>query len=400
MDGLAALDLGELSPEKLESLFDATEPLTVGIEEELLLLAPIDLDLAPMAKELIDRLDGDRRFKRELPAAQLEIVTEPAKRATDVIGALLQGRRDLAAAAAGLVRPAGIGLHPFADVEGELSALDRYEWTRAEYACIARRQLVSALQVHVAVGGAERTRCVYNALREYLPEVAALAANARFYGGRDTGMASMRPKIAENLPRQGLPPPIESWSSLLAELRWGIRSGAMSSAGHWWWEMRPHLAFGTIEVRVPDTQTLIAEAAAVVAFVQSLIAWLAQRHDGSDLQPDPIPSWRIEQNRWSAARHGVEGRMADLRSGAPEPTRERLGRLLEELAAAAEALGCAQLLGCAEPLVERNGAIRQGELADAEGAGEVARWSADHFLDEEGLPPSGLSAPVPGKRSA
>ena len=386
MDGLTALDLGELSAEKLESLFDATEPLTVGIEEELFLLAPDDLDLAPRAQELIDRLGGDRRFKRELPAAQLEIVTEPAKRATDAVAALLQGRRDLAAAATGRSRPAGIGLHPFAAVEGELSDLDRYKWTRAEYACIARRQLVSALQVHVAVGGAERTRCVYNALREYLPEIAALAANARFHAGRDTGMASMRPMIAENLPRQGLPPPIESWSNLLAELRWGVRSGAMSAPGQWWWEMRPHLAFGTIEVRVPDAQTLIAEAAAVVAFVQSLVAWLAQRHDGSDL-PEPIPSWRIEQNRWSAARHGVEGQMADLRSGEPESTRKRLGRLLQELAATAQALGCAQVLAYAERLLERNGAIRQREIGESNGPGAVARWCADHFLDEEGLPP-------------
>jgi carboxylate-amine ligase len=400
VDGLAALDLGELSPERLESLFDATEPLTVGIEEELLLLAPDDLDLAPRAQELIDRLDGDQRFKRELPAAQLEIVTAPAKRAADAVDALLQGRRDLAAAGAGLVRPAGIGLHPFAAAEGELSDLDRYEWTRREYACIARRQLVSALQVHVAVGGAERTRCVYNALREYLPEIAALAANARFHEGRDTGMASMRPKIAENLPRQGLPPPIESWSSLLAELRWGVRSGAMTAAGQWWWEVRPHLAFGTIEVRVPDTQTLIAEAAAVVAFVQSLVAWLAQRHDRSDLPPDPVPSWRIEQNRWSAARHGVEGQMADLRSGAPEPTRERLGRLLQELAPSAKGLGCTQLLACAERLVERNGAIRQRELGESGGPEEVARWCVEHFLDEEGLPGPGLSASVPGNGSA
>ena len=394
VDGLAAL--GELSPEKLESLFDATEPLTVGIEEELLLLAPGDLDLAPRAQELIDRLDGDRRFKRELPAAQLEIVTEPASRAADAVASLLRGRRDLAAAAAGLVCPAGVGLHPFAPAEGELSDLDRYDWTREEYASIARRQLVSALQVHVAVGGAERTRCVYNALREYLPEIAALAANARFHDGRDTGMASMRPMVAENLPRQGLPPAIESWSALLEELRWGIKSGAMTATGQWWWEMRPHLTFGTIEVRVPDTQTLIAEAAAITAFVQSLVAWLAQRHDGSDLPTDLVPRWRIEQNRWSAARHGVEGRMADLRSGVPEPTRERLDRLLRNVAPTATALGCEQLLACCEQLIDRNGAIRQRELGESGGPGEVARWCAEHFLDEEGLPPQGLPAPAPG----
>ena len=384
VDGLPALDLDALTTEDLEARLDATEPLTVGLEEELLLLDPGDLDLTPRAAELLGRLDGDRRFKPELPAAQLEIVTEPAPTAPDAIAALLQGRRDLDRAASGAARPAGLGLHPFAASEGELSGLDRYDWTRGEYAVIARRQLVSALQVHVAVGGAERTRCVYNALREYLPELAALSANARYYEGRDTGMASMRPKIAENLPRQGMPPPIESWDGFLDELRWGVSSGAMPTAGQWWWELRPHLAFGTLEVRVADTQTLIAEAAGVVALTHSIVAWLAQRHDQSDLPP-AAPTWRIEQNRWSAGRHGVEGRMADLRSGAAEPTRDRLRRLIEQVRPVAAQIGTAELLPCAERLVERNGAIRQREIGSEAGPEGLARWAADQFLDEAGL---------------
>ncbi len=398
MHGLSALDLESLSAEALEALFDATEPLTVGVEEEVMLLDPQSLDLVPRAADLLDRLDGDPRFKLEFPAAQVEIVTEPLSQAPEAIATLLGGRRDLAKAAEGLVRPVAVAVHPFAATEGEISSLERYEWARAEYGLIAQRQLVSSLQVHVAVGGAERTRRVYNALRRYLPEIAALAANARFYEGRDSGMASMRPKIAEGLPRQGMPPPIDSWEAFADELRWGAKSGGMTAASQWWWELRPHPAFGTLEVRVPDAQTLITEAAAVVAVVHSLVAWLAERSDSGDL-PASVPAWRIEQNRWSAARHGIEGRMADLQTGEPEPTRDRLRRLIDDLRPVGERVGCQDFLGFAHELTERNGAIRQRELVGEVGIDGMTAWLADHFLDQGELP-GGLSDRVQGREPA
>ena len=145
---------------------------------------------------------------------------------------------------------------------------------------MARRQLVCALQVHVAVGGADRSLAVYNALRPWLPAIAALAANAPYHDGRDTGMASIRPKISELLPRQGIPPAISSWDAFADALRWGVASGAMPVPGRWWWELRPHPAYGTLEVRVPDAQATVADAAAVTALVVCLVAWLAERHDG------------------------------------------------------------------------------------------------------------------------
>ena len=148
---------------------------------------------------------------------------------------------------------------------------------------MARRQLVCALQVHVAVGGADRTLAVYNALREHLPELAALAANAPFHAGADTGLASIRPKISEGLPRQGIPPAFASWDELAAELRWGTTAGALPELALWWWELRPHLSHGTLELRVPDAQTTVAEAAAVAAVAHALVVRLAERHDAGEL---------------------------------------------------------------------------------------------------------------------
>jgi glutamate---cysteine ligase / carboxylate-amine ligase len=290
------------------------------------------------------------------------------------IAALAAGRADLAAACEGLALPAAAGVHPFAAAEGELADAERYARIRAEYGTIAHRQLVASLQVHVAIGNAGRTLDVYNRLREYLPELAALAANARFHEGRDTGLASVRPKIAEMLPRQGMPPRISSWEEFAAELDWGRAGGAVPEPRSWWWELRPNPAFGTLEVRVPDAQTTIADATGVAACVHALIAWLSTRPGSARA----VPTWRIEENRWSAARHGVEGRMADLETGEPEPTRARLGRLLDEVAAQPDAAG--PLLE-ARRLVDRNGAIRQRELVAEHGVKGLTAWLAEHFLD-------------------
>jgi carboxylate-amine ligase len=360
--------------EALASVFDSREPLTVGLEEEVMLLDPRTLDLAPAAPAILERLEGDARFKGELPASQIEILTEPSRTVTEAVAALATGRIDLAAASEGIALPAVAGVHPFAAAEGELSESERYAGIRAEYGVIASRQVVASLQVHVAVGDASRTLDVYKRLREHLPDIAALAANARFHEGQDTGLASVRPTIAEQLPRQGVPPPLTTWEEFAAELRWGRAAGSVPEPRLWWWELRPSPAFGTLEVRVPDAQTTLADAAGIVAFVHALVAWLRDRDGPRRL----APAWRIEENRWSAARHGIEGRMADLDTGESEPTRERLRRLLERIyTVSTEAEPFAE----SRRLLDRNGAIRQRELAADLGVEGLTSWLAEHFLD-------------------
>jgi carboxylate-amine ligase len=360
--------------DSLRATFDAVEPLTVGIEEELMLLDPQTLELAPVASELLGRLGGDPRFKPELPAAQLEIALPPTRSVGDLAAQLGQARRDLADAADGIALIAGAGLHPFAPSEGETSRGDRYERIVREYGSVARRQLVSAFQVHVAVGGADRTLAVYNALRAHLPEVAALAANAPFYEGRDSGFASFRPIVADMLPRQGMPPAIGSWEAWSEELDWGARSGRLPGPSQWWFELRPHPGFGTLEVRVPDTQATVAEAAAIAAVVHALVALLVER------PRDGVPSWRIEENRWVAARHGLDGTFADVRSGEPIGVRARLGVLLDELEPFADALGAAEQLAFARSMIRANGADRVREAASGDPA-RAAGWLAERFLD-------------------
>jgi carboxylate-amine ligase len=349
--------------------FDDVVALTVGLEEEAMLVDARSLDLLPRAWEVVERA-ADPRFKLELPASQLEIVLPPTTTVPESIAALAVARRDLLAAADGTGVILAAGVHPFAAPLGRLNDGERYRAIAAEYGAVARMQLVCALQVHVAVGGHERTLAVYNALRSHLPELAALAANAPFYAGRDTGMASVRPQIAALLPRQGVPPAIASWDEHAA----GLRSGAFP-AEQWWWELRPRPHLGTLELRVPDAQTTVADAGAVAAVSHALVAWLAERHDAGEL-PGPAPTWRIEENRWAAARHGLDAVFADLERDVRTPVRELLAQRLDSLEGIATQLGCAAELADARRLLDANGAMRQRARRDATAA---ARHLADAY---------------------
>jgi len=367
--------------EELRAAFAPGRPMTLGLEEETMLLDAGSLDLYPHAREVLSEAPAEAVLKLELPASQVEVATAPWATVGEAVGQLAAGRRALAEAAAPQARPAVAGVHPFASGVGLLNRGERYERTLADYGPVARRQLVCALQVHVAVGGPDTALAVYNALRSFLPELAALAANAPFYEGQDTGLASIRPKLSELLPRQGVPPAIESWEAFAAELAWGEEADAVPEPRRWWWELRPHPTFGTLELRVPDAQTTLRHAGAIAAFAHSLVGWLAARHESGERLPG-IPSWRIDENRWSACRSGVEGSFADLESGERRPTRERLHELLEQLEPAAGELGCSEQLGVARQLVERNGAVAQREVAGRDGGRGLAGWLADKFLDD------------------
>jgi carboxylate-amine ligase len=361
--------------DELRAIFDAPAPFTVGIEEELMLLDPDTLDLVPVGEELKRRVADDGRFKIEMPAAQFEIASPPLRDAAHAEEFLRQARADLADAAAGLARLACSGVHPFADEEGELNAGERYKRVHAEYGGIARRQLAFGLQVHVAVRPADAALKVYNGLRNRLPELLALAANSPVYRGVDTGLAAVRPKLCELLPRQGVPPHLESWDEYAQQLEWGARAGALPDPGVWWWELRPHPSWGTLEVRVPDAQRTVEEAVAIVAVVHALAQHLANP-DRPD--PEPAPTWRIEENRWQALRHGLDGTMADLRTGEPQPTRERLRELLDTIDSDLADRHLAQ----ARRLVASNGAENQRERFAADGARALTEWLTSGFVQK------------------
>lgn len=342
----------------LAQRFEHTGAPTFGVEEELLLLDPVTLELLHEAPRMIAGLPA----KLELPACQLEIAGAVHEDLGALGEELARSRARVAGALEGRARLLAAGAHPFAPAEGALNAGAHYERLERQYGMLARRQLVCGLHVHVGLpGGAARVLAVHNALRSHLPDIAALAANAPLQRGVPTGMASVRPFICGLLPRQGIPPAYAGWRELEADLAWGRRAGALQGVQGWWWELRLHPQLGTIELRAADSQSTPREAAAMAAFGACLVLWLAERHDAGDLPP-PAPAWRIAENRFSAARHGVAGRMADLQSGRPLATAERLERLLDALAPLAGRMGASELIASARGLIARPPAQRQLRL--------------------------------------
>ena len=368
--------------EQIRAAFDGVTDLTIGIEEEVLLVDLTTGEPAAVADEVIERLGEDEvdgcAAKLELPAAQLELMTAPSPSATEAADRLARGRNRLAAALPDGIGAIGAGASPLGPETAPLHSSGRYARVSETYGFAVRRQLVCALQVHVAVRGADRALAVHNGLRSYLPETAALAANAPFHAGEDSGFASVRPPICTMLPRQGVPPALANWEELADALRRMDSLGTSSSEGQWWWELRPHIGFGTLELRVPDTQIDSADSRAVIAFAHCLVAWLAQRHDAGEALPSH-PSWLIGENRWAACRDGVAAQLGDLDGDGVVPARERIGGLVDELAAIGRELGCGDDLAGAARLCERNGAMRQREIAAEEGLVGLVAWLGENF---------------------
>jgi glutamate---cysteine ligase / carboxylate-amine ligase len=370
----------ELEQQMLEDGFANATRGTLGAEEELMLLRAETFELAPEVPRVLSALAGDERFTDELPASQVEIRTVPCATLAALNDQLVASRRDLAKGLDESFALAGAGVHPLAPARGELNPGERFRPTRRTVGdAVLERQLVFAFQVHVAPGDPACALAVYNALRSYLPEIAGLAANAPFLEGADTGLASVRPQISLLLPRQGVPPSFSAWREFTEALDWEQAGALMPSAASWWWEVRPRPSLGTLEVRVPDTQTTLAEASVIAALVHCLVMWLGNRHLAGEKLPVHA-SWRIAENRWLAARDGGDAELVDLDSGVREPLRQRLAGMLEDLAETASALDCVQELEGIEGLVRENGAARQRAVVREEGIEALPAWLASRFL--------------------
>jgi glutamate---cysteine ligase / carboxylate-amine ligase len=365
------------SVQACRAAFDDARHLSVGVEEELLLVDPQSLDLAPVAAAVLRRLEADPRFKHELSAAQVELVTPVCAHVPEAMAALAGARSRLRAAAGGLARLAGAGAHPFAAEWADFSPGERYAALAARYRWAARRgALCAGLHVHVGVRGADRALAVWNALRGFMPELLALAANAPYLGGRDTGLATVRPKLAESLPRQGVAPAFASFEAYADVVRRGVAGGAFADAGELWWECRLHPVLGTLEVRVPDAQSSLADAGAIAALVHALVARLCERHDAGEALPRPA-ALLVAENRWRALADGAGGTLLDLDGGPSQPARRRLEALIDDCAPAAARLDAAALLDGARTLLEQPPAERQRAVARREGLRGLVAWLAD-----------------------
>jgi carboxylate-amine ligase len=334
----------------------AERPWSVGVEEEVMLLEPSAMRLANRVPEVRRRLPPDvaARTSAETHACVLELRTLPAPTPAAVTADLAAVRLRVDRALDRMALCAGAaGTHPAASWRDvEVSSDERYRRVRASMRVLAEREPTMALHVHVAVPGPGVAVSVLDGLRDDLPLLLALAANSPYWQGRDTGLASARTPIFSMFPRTGIPRRFERYAEYVAAVDGLVGSGAIPDPSFIWWDVRLQPRLGTIEVRVMDAQTRVADVAAITALVQCLVVLHAEGAPGEPLGPEALA-----ENRFLAARDGMAA--AFIAPGGREPAARRLEERLAACEPYAASLGCRDELEQVASLAARPGHARQ-----------------------------------------
>jgi glutamate---cysteine ligase / carboxylate-amine ligase len=352
------------------------DELTIGIEEEFMLVDPSDWSLAFRSDEMLAAMPADLsgRVTLETHAAVMEIATGVHDRVGVAVTELGQLRDRVARAlAAHGLRAAVAGMHPCAVARDTLlSSHPRYRNVGDSMRVLARREPTLATHVHVGVASPERAIRLLNRLRAHLPLLLALSANSPFWRGRPSGFASTRTTLFDAFPRSGLPRSFRDYADWVESVERLVRSGAISDPSFLWWDVRLQPRYGTVEVRIMDGQSTIEDVAAVAALVQALASVeLDRRHDP---EPQLQAAEVMEENRFLAARDGMAALLIDSCTGRRVPAIEQLGRIRAACVRHAGRLGCERELAFVCRLVGRNGALRQ--LAHAGRDGDLRRVTA------------------------
>jgi carboxylate-amine ligase len=350
-------------------------PWTIGVEEEVMLLDPRTWSLDSRSDEVLAALPDEMRGRTaaETHGSALEIATHPHHDVASAVGELGALRRGLAGSLEPLgIRAAVAGTHPFARWEDvEVSPGARYQFLYSSLRELARREPTFGLHVHVAVPNPEQAVRAYNRMRAHLPMLLALSGNSPFWQGRDTGLASMRTPLFQAFPRVGIPRQFRSYAEYVESIDMLLRCDAFPEPTFLWWDVRLQPRFGTLEVRVMDAQTRVADTAGLTALVQCLVHVEAlEGHASHVLVSRPEV---LEENRFLAARDGMEARFVDPETERRRPAREWLGELLDVCAPHAADLGCLVELETVRALAAAPGAARQRSRAGRGAAPQLGR---------------------------
>jgi carboxylate-amine ligase len=353
-------------------VFEASEDFTVGIEEEFGILDPETRSLTQRFEELYNAALRDEVLAEsvagELISSEIEIRSGRGDTLIDALARQRERRARLFRLAAdhGLLL-AATGTHPWSPWQ-EQKIIDTEHYRRVEEGLkyVAWRNNTFSVHVHVGVRGADRAIAVCDRLRQVLPELLAISANSPFLDGRDSGLHTVRTQIfTKSFPRCGIPEAFGSFHAYAEYVDFLHRTGSIVEHTQLWWSVRPHHAFGTVEVRICDAQSTAEDSSTLIALIVACVAQAALEFDEGTL-PDPPPGRLIEENFWRAIRHGLDGKMIDLER-AEEYSAAALGdRLLAWTAPARAALGIEAALP------PENGAQRQRRALEAGASIEAA----------------------------
>jgi carboxylate-amine ligase len=345
--------------------FEASADFTVGLEEEFALLDGSDLGLVPRFKELRDAAAADpvlaESISGELICSEIEIRSGRGEDLAAAIAAQRDRRKRLFTLAAGHgIALGATGTHPWSDYR-EQRIIDTEHYRRVEQGLkyVAWRNNTFSLHVHVGIRGADRAVLVCDRLRPVLPLLLAISASSPFLDGRNSGLHSARTQIfTKSFPRCGIPDPYGSWDTFGRYIDFLVRTRSIVEYTQVWWSIRPHFAFGTVEVRICDAQATAGESDGLAALIVACVAQAARDIDAGVPFAD-LPRRLIEENLWRAQRYGLDEELIDLRLEQTYPASEALDRLLAWTAPVRAELGIEVTLP------PRNGAQRQRQMLES-----------------------------------
>lgn len=360
----------DAAPELRAHRFGTSPPLSLGVEEELLL---VDQDQMPVAASdaVLDAVPAPfaKQVSSEIFAEQIELKTGVCHDSNEVLRQLRETRRAIVEAGFALL---GAGLHPAAPSGGaKLVSKPRYEVVREDFGDLLSTP-PCGLHVHVGIPDAETAVRLANAFRVYLPVLQALAANSPFREGVDSGNASSRASVVRSYPRFQLPRQFRDYEDFCRVADQLIAAAGVGDYTYIWWDVRPHPRLGTVEVRAVDVQTDAATSTAIAALIQAIAAKELDQPSSPGLYREAI-----EESYCQAASHGLDAKVL-LDRDSPESAREASRRVLDSTRPYARELGSEGALDEIERILrEGNGADRQRQVHREGGMAGLLEYLAD-----------------------
>lgn len=371
--------------------FNPSAARSLGVEVELGIVSRETGELVPASSEIIDALLVHHPDAVEHPKAKHELFLSTIEIITGVCATADDAYRDLAATVAELeneLAPRGLalmggGVHPFADPRSLLrSPSERYDKLVERIQWPAKRLQIHGVHFHVGVGSAERAIGVLNGLMSYLPHFVALSAASPFWEGEDTGMASVRTKIFEAMPTAGLPSYFADWAAFERFIDSMIATGSIYSIREIWWDIRPHVMYGTLEFRMCDGMSTLREVIALAALAQCLVEYLDNAIQSGREPAQPV-GWVVRENKWRAARFGLDAVLVQA-DGGTCPIRTDIERLVTDLHPTALKLNCAEQLEWVREILEHGASYERQRAVIAAGGSlrDVVTLLVDEFNND------------------
>ena len=367
--------------------FSGSPRSSIGVEWELELVDHETGELRSGASEILDRLA--HRGGGEHPKAKYELLESCVEVITGICSSVGEALADLHETVEEVREEAGAlglelmcsGSHPTTDwATQQVSPNPRYHQLIDQMQWMARQMQIFGVHVHVGVQSGKKAVSIVNGLTAYMPHLLALSASSPYWVGTDTGLASYRSKVFEGLPTAGPPYLLSGWPEFEEFMETLITAGSISSIRDVWWDIRPHPDFGTVELRMFDGLPTLLEVGVVAALSQCLVEMLSTQIDRGHTLPMPH-IWIVRENKWRAARYGLDADIIVDDQGGTQPLRQSLTELLAELEPVADRLGCAeQLAGTHEVLALGPSYQRQRRVAKNHGGDLHA--VVDSLIDE------------------